>query len=512
VAQQQDLAVRVAAKTLVSHGAVLGFSGTMCRPAFVCVGVALFLFSAPMVPAQGVTASPAADDTYAKIPQWGEAGETKLQSGDARGAVDEFRRAFEASRDLHQQYPQEPAYADNAYYYLGRLGSAFAAAGDLANAVAMFDPGARGYAELAATNPTPENKEKAAAALGQLAWYQVLTGNGAAAAGSAEKALELDPSLTVVRVNRAHAFLVTGRETEAEAIYLKDRDTVAEDGRVFRDIILADFTEMEKAGIQNATMARVRQELGANERSGAAGQKDDKAVWPIILLVVLFIAAVCGIIIYFDRKRSAAFEAAAKSLGFTFRRNATKEDQALITNSALTRVGRSRNFRNIIEVPEANGVRVTLFDYTYVIGHGKQSRTYSQTVTRVQSPRLQLPAFELRPEGILLKIAQSLGMRDIDFEGSPTFSKMYLLRGQDEAAIRLTFSPALLQYCEQNRGLWISGVGDMLWIHRENKRAKPADLAAFAADALQVAELFLHADGAAPAGSTPAGPPSLPQV
>jgi hypothetical protein len=37
------------------------------------------------------------DDTYAKIPEWGDAGENKLQEGDPRGAIEEFQRAFEAS-------------------------------------------------------------------------------------------------------------------------------------------------------------------------------------------------------------------------------------------------------------------------------------------------------------------------------------------------------------------------------------------------------------------------------
>ena len=215
-----------------------------------------------------------------------------------------------------------------------------------------------------------------------------------------------------------------------------------------------------------------------------------------------------ALFIYFDRKRTKALEARARLLGFTFRRKATAEDKQLTAGSALTSLGRSRHLRNVIELPESDGTRMTLFDFSYVIGSGKRNRNYQQTVTRVQSPKLNLPAFEMRPESVFLKIAASLGMKDIDIVSAPNFSRMYLLRGQDEAAIRQLFTPELVRYCEANRGMWISGVGDLLWFHRENRRVKPEELDAFVNASRQTLELFTNrATAAAP---PPLPPPPLP--
>ena len=473
----------------------------------VALLVCAFSISATSLHAQQNAAPPA--DLYAQIPVLGEAGEKKLQSGDTRGAIEDFRKAFEGSRTLSQQYPQEAAYRENAYYYLGRLASAFGSLNDVPAALQMAEPSGRGYAEMAAAAATPENKEKAADALNRLAWFQMLSGNGPAAEATARQALASMPDSGFIQVNLAHALLVSGKREEARALYTQVRTQSAGDGRTMRDVIVDDFDVMQKTGVRAEGMDAIRKELGGGTaRTKAARKQSGIPTWLLVSLIVLGIAAVFAIFIYFDRKRTAALEAKARALGFTFRRKATPEDRQLPAGSNLTTVGRSRHVRNVIEVPESDGVRMTLFDFSYVVGSGKRSRTYQQTVTRVQSPTLNLPAFEMRPEGVLFKIAASLGMKDIDIETAPNFSRMYLLRGQDEAAIRRMFTPELLSYCEANRGMWISGAGNLLWFHRENRRPKPEDLETFVNAARQTVALFLNAGGAA--APPPLPPPPLP--
>ncbi len=450
------------------------------------------------------------DDLYAQIPVLGESGEKKLQSGDTQGAIEDFRKAFEGSRTLSQQYPQEAAYRENAYYYLGRLASAFGSLNDIASALQMAEPSARGYAEIVAADPSAANKEKAADALSRLAWFQVLSNNGAAAEASARQALTHAPAETTINVNLAHALLISGKTEEARTLYMAAKSQPAADGRDTREIILNDFDVMQTAGVPASTIAPMRTALGGG--AGASGKTGGASrgalfVWLFVSGLVLFIAALFAIFIYFDRKRTAAVESRARILGLTFRRKATPEDKQLTAGSSLTTLGHSRHVRNVIELPETDGTRVTLFDYSYVVGSGKSSRNYQQTVTRVQSPKLNLPPFDLRPEGVLLKIAQSLGMKDIDFADAPGFSRMYMLRGQDEAAIRQLFTPALLRFCEANRGLWISGAGNLLWFHRENRRAKAVDLHAFVNAAHETVALFINAQSTAVAAPTPAPPP-----
>ena len=224
--------------------------------------VCAFSIFATSVIAQQNAATPA--DLYAQIPVLGESGEKKLQSGDMRGAVDDFKKAFEGSRTLSQQYPQEAAYRENAYYYLGRLASAFARLEDIPAALQMAEPSARGYAEMAAADATPQNKEKAADALNRLAWVQVLSEDGAAAEASARQALTFAPEAAVIEMNLAHALLINGRRDEARAIYNRIKSGDAGEGRTLREVILEDFDAMQKAGIPNDTIAPVRAELGGS--------------------------------------------------------------------------------------------------------------------------------------------------------------------------------------------------------------------------------------------------------
>ncbi len=482
-------------------------------PLLVCLFVLTF---APPLPAQSPRPTPAPPDTYLQIPIWGDSGEKKLQSGDLEGAVEDFKKAFEGSRALRRENPQEPSYAVNAYHYLGRLATTYAKANNFAQAVKLGDTGARGFAELASANPTVENKENATNAYGPLSWYQLLNKDSAAAEASARKALEFTPDVPLVNVNLAHALLLNGRRAEAEALYLAERAKDAGDGRTVGAVILEDFAAMEAAGINNPAIGEIRAALGGSESKTPtvrrrAKAKSDFPVWPLIVGILFIIGALFALFIYLDRKRTAKLAAAAQALGLTFRAKATAEDKTLSQGSTIATMGHSRALRNVIELPESDGTQMTLFDYSYIVGHGKTSRTHNQTVTRIASTRLNLTAFDLRPESILAKIAQTLGYKDIDIEGWPNFSKKYLLRGPDDAAIRQLFTAPILQYCEESRGLWISGVGQFLWFHRDNVRPKPENLAAFVESARQTAALFLGP--VASSGTTPpptAPPPPLP--
>ena len=103
-----------------------------------------------------------------------------------------------------------------------------------------------------------------------------------------------------------------------------------------------------------------------------------------------------------------------------------------------------------------------------------------------QSSNLCLPEFELRPEHFFHKIGQALGYSDIDFETHPEFSRRYLLRGPDEAAIRDFFQPELLSFFESNQGVSLEASGDRLIYYRARKRIKPEEVRAFMEEGFRV--------------------------
>lgn len=209
---------------------------------------------------------------------------------------------------------------------------------------------------------------------------------------------------------------------------------------------------------------------------------------------------------YFERRRSEKIQAIASKLGLTFRRKPTDADKNLIAGCSIGNAGHSRAVTNVLEAAQSAELKITLFEYAYTIGYGKSAQRYNQTVTRMQTSVLNLPAFALYPETIFSKIGKLFGGADINFPEAPVFSKKYILRGPDEAAIRALFTPTVLQFFEQRQALTVDAGGDTLFLHRSNRRVKPDELEAHIAEARNVLALFFEAQNA----QRPPAPPPLP--
>lgn len=194
--------------------------------------------------------------------------------------------------------------------------------------------------------------------------------------------------------------------------------------------------------------------------------------------ITLIVGAIFGIWYFFEKKRTEALQALADSMNFSF----SKEGNLALLPSGnsfhLFSQGRSKKVFNLMS-GTANEIKVTIMDYKYTTGHGKNSKTWQQTVLLFQSPNLNIPEFVLRPENFFHKIGSAFGYQDIDFETSPVFSSMFLLRGPDEQAIRDFFNKKLLFHYEQNKGLCTEGKGDSLLVYRASKRLAPAAIRVF---------------------------------
>src|ERR1044072_683726 len=173
-----------------------------------------------------------------------------------------------------------------------------------------------------------------------------------------------------------------------------------------------------------------------------------------ILFFVFIIALVIGLVIYNSKKekeRTLAMQQVAQQMGWAF---APVAQLNMIPHTGyfnLFNNGHSKGIKNMI-YGEINGVKAAVFDYRYTVGHGKNSHTYIQSVLYFETPKLQLPMFTLSPENFMHRFISALGYQDIDFAQRPEFSKRYLLRGQDEQAIRRTFADHILAFYEANLG------------------------------------------------------------
>ncbi len=211
-----------------------------------------------------------------------------------------------------------------------------------------------------------------------------------------------------------------------------------------------------------------------------------------ILLIAGIIAASAVVIVvalYYARKRTEALQGAALSLGLSFSKQADAALLPSLSQYHLFSQGHSKKAKNLLN-GSVKAIDVTIFDYRYTIGSGKNSHTRSQTVILFKSNLLHLPLFTLRPENLFHKIGKAFGYQDIDMESHPAFSDKYLLRSKDEQACRELFTENILEYYDQHQGLSTEGGGDRILFYRASKKVRPEGMQSFLEEGIQVFSLF----------------------
>lgn len=217
-------------------------------------------------------------------------------------------------------------------------------------------------------------------------------------------------------------------------------------------------------------------------------------VLPVLAPVLFFVVIIAIVVVVFlyqrkrERARTQALQIVANQLAWNFSADAPLTMIAGLDHFALFNQAHSKRIKNFM-YGEANGIKAAVFDYIYVTGYGKNSQTHYQTVAYVEPPNLRLPYFSLRPEGFFTKFLAAFGYQDIDFGQRPEFSKKYLLRGQDEQAIRRTFNDPLLAFFESYEGSCVDGGNNQLFLFRAAYRFQPQEIQSYVALALNVANL-----------------------
>jgi hypothetical protein len=178
----------------------------------------------------------------------------------------------------------------------------------------------------------------------------------------------------------------------------------------------------------------------------------------IIIIILFFVYTIKQ-----EKKRTEALKNLADSIGFTFNPKPMAEDYPT-TTFQLFDIGHSKRFNNGM-TQEKNGVKISMFEYFYTTGSGKNSTTHSQTVTLFSSSKLKLTQFILRPEGLFQKIGELFWAKDIDFEDSLVFSKKYQLKSAFEEETRAAFTKNIRDFLTDKGSYSIEGNGSSLLIH-----------------------------------------------
>lgn len=202
-------------------------------------------------------------------------------------------------------------------------------------------------------------------------------------------------------------------------------------------------------------------------------------IFPFIFMLVIAVAVIAGIVLQQRalQKRAEDVKQFAQTIGLT---HYEKGDPSLLhelRSFKLFSKGRGQTITNMIR-GDAEGVDLAMFDYQYTTGGGKNKQTHRQTVVFIRAEDLAAPEFALGPENLFHRIGSFLGMQDIDFAEYPQFSKMFLLRGPNEEAIRKFFTPARAAFFEQIPSLSVEAYKNQIVVFQEAHRPPPEKLQA----------------------------------
>ena len=206
----------------------------------------------------------------------------------------------------------------------------------------------------------------------------------------------------------------------------------------------------------------------------------------VIVGVAVFIV---GGIIYakwHEYKRKQGLRKIAEDLGLDYVEDGKHHLFNSLSDLSLFSGGRSRKCSQMI-CGETDEVTIGIFDYTYHSGRGDDKRSYTQSVIALQSEQIKLPQFQMRPQSSILDILGSvLGIQNIDFETHPEFSKMFILQGNDEAAIREFFDADWLSFLERYKGFSLEGRNGALIFYCSNRQIRPSEIKDYLAKAYDI--------------------------
>jgi hypothetical protein len=152
-------------------------------------------------------------------------------------------------------------------------------------------------------------------------------------------------------------------------------------------------------------------------------------VSPIFIILIILVIGAFG---YFawqqDKKRREALFVWAHKRGWSLLPGKNKRVHRDYPALKVFQKGHSRFAKNLIS-GEHHGRPVTLMDYRYVVGHGKNRSTHNRGVVILHCDFPTVPMF-IRRENPLDRVGEFFGADDIDFESSE-FSRKFYVKSSD---------------------------------------------------------------------------------
>lgn len=217
--------------------------------------------------------------------------------------------------------------------------------------------------------------------------------------------------------------------------------------------------------------------------------------WHFIVGIFALIIAIFILSYMKEKKRREELKKVSALLGFSFTPRPEEDITASFINLKMFQKGHSRKAYNVLRGKWGSN-HWMIFDYKYTTGGGKSSSTHTQTIACSMLGNVSLPAFNMGPESIFHRIGDKLGFHDIDFSSHHEFSKKYLLKGNNEEAVRKLFASWILDYFQnRDRIVSIEADGDRILFYNHGKRINPGNLQSFIEEADQALRMFKKSIG-----------------
>jgi hypothetical protein len=194
----------------------------------------------------------------------------------------------------------------------------------------------------------------------------------------------------------------------------------------------------------------------------------------------------------YGKRRIEAFHRFARRKGMSFTKKADPaavnqfNDLELIPDNTINTVS------NIIQ-GDVDGISVMICDVRITKLTGNTSMPTHQnghTVAILQGDQINLPFFTMHPANFIYKMLRTLGKQSIVFPSHPEFADTYVLKGDDENALRKSFHDQAVSYFMHHKELSIEGRGNRLLYFRFGEFIKPGELHSFLSDSISVFRLF----------------------
>ncbi len=135
----------------------------------------------------------------------------------------------------------------------------------------------------------------------------------------------------------------------------------------------------------------------------------------------------------------------------------------------------------------------TLQDIVFDEGTSIGKIAYDTTLIIIEL-RNEIPSFALEKEQFYDKILQQVGMKDIEFENDPEFSKKELVQGSNEEETKAFFNDAIRAFILENSEYHVESIGSKLLIFNKTERLTLAEMERLVEFSVDFVQLFISSN------------------